>query len=144
MDPQTLQLPRIFSVFIQVRDLDHALSFYRDVLGLEVEQNDSALAILRSRGDTTHTLVLREIGDRDRHGLGEAGVTRIGWQVKDSADLDAAEELLARHAVQYRRQRGSDFDSITTRDPDGLRIVLFRADETSLAKAPPAAMYWYE
>src|SRR6516164_8396830 len=63
MTDRELYVPRIFSAYVQVRDLDRSLSFYQDTLGLEIECRDGALALLRSGGDSEHTLVIRQIGD---------------------------------------------------------------------------------
>ena len=133
----------IFSVYLQVGQLDRSLSFYRDGLGLEVAWNDDTLAVLRSTGETTSTLVLREVGGDIDHRLGQSGVTRIAWQVTSSADLDRAEDRLIRHGAQYQRVDESDGGRIVTHDPDGLSVVLFLPDESSLARKPPPFIYWY-
>ena len=101
------------------------------------------LAVLRGTGETAGTLVLREVGGDTKQGLGQAGVTRIGWQVSSSAELDGAEERLKRHGAQYQRVDVSDGSRIVTHDPDGLEVVLFLPDEPSLAGKPPPFMYWY-
>ena len=88
MTSQALQVPRISSVCVQVRDLNRSLTFYQDTLGLEAERNDGTLAMLRGHGDSGHTLVLRQIGDHARHGLGEVGVTRLAFRMTDPTDLD--------------------------------------------------------
>ena len=133
----------IFSMYLQVDDLDRSLSFYRDGLGLEVAWNDDMLAVLRGAGETEANLVLREIPGHARQGLGQAGVTRIGWQVTTPADLDRAEERLTRHGAQYQRVDGADGGRIVTHDPDGLSVILFLPGEASLAGKPPPFMYWY-
>jgi catechol 2,3-dioxygenase-like lactoylglutathione lyase family enzyme len=133
----------IFSMYLQVDDLDRSLSFYRDGLGLEAAWNDGMLAVLRGAGETEANLVLREIPGHARQGLGQAGVTRIGWQVTSTADLDRAEERLTRHGAQYQRVDGTDGGRIVTHDPDGLSVILFLPGEASLAGKPPPFMYWY-
>lgn len=143
MPAKTLQLPGLFGVYLQVPDLERSLSFYRDLLGLEVGWSDGTLAVLRSRSDTTGGLVIREISGGTRHDLGEAGVSRLFWKVSDSAELDNAEKLLARHDVQYQRHRNSTADGITLRDPDGLHIVLLCLGDEAATGAPPAWLYWY-
>src|SRR5260370_33195504 len=92
-----MHVPMIFSNYLQVGDLDRSLSFYRDGMGLEIAWNDDMLAVLRGPGETAATLVLREVGGDAKPSLGQLGVTRIGWQVTSSGDLDSAEERLARH-----------------------------------------------
>jgi len=89
-------MPGMFGVYLQVADLDRSLWLYRDVLALNVDWNDGALAVLHGPVRPGNTVVIREIGEKARHDLGEAGVTRLFWQVSDSADLDRAEVLLTR------------------------------------------------
>ena len=138
-----LRVPMIFSMYLQVDDLDRSLSFYRDGLGLEVAWHDDMLAVLHGAGDTAVNLVLRKVPGDGRQRLGQAGVTRIGWQVTSPADLDRAEERLARHGAQYERVDVADGGRIVTHDPDGLSVILFLAVEPSLAGKPPPFMYWY-
>jgi catechol-2,3-dioxygenase len=133
----------IFSVYLQVGHLDRSLSFYRDGLGLVVAWNDNMLAVLRGTGETAAVLVLREVGGDAKQPLGQAGVTRIGWQVTSSADLDRAEDRLTRHGAQYQRMDETDGGRIVTHDPDGLSVVLFLPAEQSLAEKPPPFIYWY-
>ena len=136
-------MPMTFSMYLQVCHLDRSLPFYRDALGLEVAWKDDMVAVLRGTGDTSATLLLREIGGEPKQHLGEAGVTRIGWQATSSAELDSAEERLAQYGAQYERTDAEDGGRIVTHDPDGLRVILFLPREPSLAVKPPAFIYWH-
>lgn len=136
-------MPGMFGVYLQVADLGRSLWFYRDLLALNVDWNDGALAVLHGPPEPGNTLVIREIGEKARHDLGEAGVTRVFWQARDSADLDRAEELLTRQEVRYKRHRDTNLDGIGVRDPDGLEIILLCVSENVRAGAPPAWLYWY-
>lgn len=131
----------IFSVYLQVTDLERSLSFYRDVLGLEVGWNDNAVAVLHGSDESEATLILREISESTRPGLGQTGVARIGWQLTSSADLDSAEERLARQGTPYKRE--TDGERIVTHDPDGLSVILFLPSDPSLTGKPPGYVYWY-
>jgi catechol 2,3-dioxygenase-like lactoylglutathione lyase family enzyme len=133
----------IFSMYLQVGSLDRSLSFYRDGLGLEVAWNDDMIAVLRGTGETAATLVLREVRGETKPGLGQTGVTRIGWQMTTRAEFDSAEERLKRHGGQYERTDVRDGSRIVTHDPDGLSVILFLANEPSLADKPPPFIYWY-
>jgi catechol-2,3-dioxygenase len=133
----------IFSMYLQVVSLDRSLSFYRDGLGLEVAWNDDTVAVLRGSGEAAANLVLREVGGGAKQSLGQAGVTRIGWQLTTPAELDGAEERLKRHGGQYQRTDVSDGGRIVTHDPDGLEVVLFLPRESSLTEKPPPFIYWY-
>src|SRR5260370_39124219 len=109
----------IFSNSLQVGDLDRSLSFYRDGMGLEIAWNDDMLAVLRGPGETAATLVLREVGGDAKPSLGQLGVTRIGWQVTSSGDLDSAEERLSRPGAQYPRDDDRGRGRGVTPAPDG-------------------------
>ncbi len=139
----TPQLSGLFGVYLQVGDLDRSLSFYRDVLALEVVRNDGGLAVLHGRRAPADSLVIRELDKAARHNMGEAGVTRVLWRVADPAELDSAEELLTRQQVRYQRHRDAEVDGITMHDPDGLEIVLLWIGEKGPATGPPAWLYWY-
>jgi catechol 2,3-dioxygenase-like lactoylglutathione lyase family enzyme len=136
-------MPGMFGVYLQVADLERSLWFYRDLLALNVDWNDSELAVLHGPPKPGNTLVIREIGEKARHDLGEAGVTRVFWQARDSAELDRAEELLTGAEVRYKRHRDTNLDGIGVRDPDGLEIILLCVSENVRAGAPPAWLYWY-
>jgi catechol 2,3-dioxygenase-like lactoylglutathione lyase family enzyme len=133
----------IFSMYLQVSDLGRSLSFYRDGLGLEVAWDDDMLAVLRGTGETAATLVLRGVSGESKPGLGQAGVTRIGWQMTSPAELDSAEERLKQHGEQYQRTNDGDGGRIVTHDPDGLSVILFLPSRPSLADKPPPFIYWY-
>ena len=139
----TPQLAGLFGAYLQVGDLHRSLSFYCDVLALDVVWNDGALAVLHGRRAPADSLVIREIGQAARHTMGEVGVSRVLWRVGDPAELDSAEELLTRQLVRYQRHRDAEVDGITMRDPDGLEIVLLWIGEKVPAAGPPAWLYWY-
>jgi catechol-2,3-dioxygenase len=138
----TPQPSGLFGVYLQVGDLNRSVSFYRDVLALEVVWNDGALAVLHGHQAPANSLVIREIGTAARPKVGEAGVSRLLWRAEDRAELDSAEELLTRHQVRYRRHRDAEVDGITMHDPDGLEIVLLWIGEKALAAGPPPWLHW--
>ena len=135
-------VPGIFGVYVQVSDLDRSLSFYRDVLALELDWSDGAIAVLHSSLEPTDALVLREVGEGAQRDLGEPGVTRVLWRVADSADLDRAEEYLTSLEVTYQRHSEEHLDGISLRDPDGVEFVLLCAD-LEPSSEPPSWLYWY-
>jgi catechol 2,3-dioxygenase-like lactoylglutathione lyase family enzyme len=137
----TPQMSRLLGVYLQVGDLDRSLSFYRDLLALKVVWNDGALAVLHGP-PAADSLVIREIGTATRRGVGEAGVTRLLWHARDTAELDSAEELLTRQRVPYQRHRDEGVDGLTLHDPDGLEIVFLWTGEKVPSAGPPAWLHW--
>src|SRR5579872_5032974 len=128
--------PGIFGVYIQVSDLDRSLSFYRDVLTLELDWSDGAIAVMHSSRERADTLVLRQVGEGAQRDLGEPGVTRVLWRAVDSADVDRAEEYLTGLEVPCRRHTEEHVDGLVLRDPDGVEFVLLCTDQESSAEPP--------
>jgi len=134
--------PGIFGVYIQVSDLDRSLAFYRDVLALELDWSDGAIAVLHSRVEPADALVLRGVGEGAQRDLGEPGVTRVLWRVEGSAELDRAEEYLNGLEVPCQRHSEEHVDGVTLRDPDGVELVLLCTDQGPNIE-PPSWLYWY-
>lgn len=142
MATRELYPPGIFGVHLQVSDLDRSVSFYQDMLGMEVVWKDDTLAVLHGADDTGDTLALRKIGGGARRHAGQTGVTRLFWRVSDPGVLDTTEERLTRHSVPYRRHREGEIRGISAHDPDGVDIVVLPPDEPPIAGTPPAVAYW--
>jgi catechol 2,3-dioxygenase-like lactoylglutathione lyase family enzyme len=136
------QPPGIFGVYVQVSDLDRSLSFYCDVLSLELEWSDGALAVIHSPVNPGDALVLREVGEGAQRDLGEPGVTRVLWRAADPTDLDRAQEYLTSLDVPFQRHREDNSDGLTLRDPDGVEFVLLCGTREARSE-PPFWLYWY-
>jgi catechol 2,3-dioxygenase-like lactoylglutathione lyase family enzyme len=136
------QPPGIFGVYVQVCNLDRSLLFYQDVLALELDWSDGAMAVMHSLLNPASALVLREVGPGAQRDLGEPGVTRVLWRVADSAELDRAEEYLNSLEVPYQRHREDSSDGLALRDPDGVEFVLLSARDDA-PTAPPGWLAWY-
>jgi catechol 2,3-dioxygenase-like lactoylglutathione lyase family enzyme len=100
-----LELTGIYSVAVQVRDLDRSLAFYRDLLGLRLQQREGELAHLRGYGGTAPSLVLLEVGGHATRVSRGPGLVRVAWRVDKQADLDVAEQLLKQNGLTRVRRR---------------------------------------
>ena len=131
-------------VVFYVKDLERALSFYRDLLGLkEVGQIFNGAAAALTSGRTHHELLLIEVGDAPGPPSGRRrGLYHIGIKVGDSLD-----EL--RQAKQELEQAGITIDgmsdhtvsqSLYLKDPDGNEVELYVDADESLWKNNPAAV----
>jgi catechol 2,3-dioxygenase-like lactoylglutathione lyase family enzyme len=136
------QPPGIFGVFVQVSNLDRSLTFYRDVLALELDWTDGALAVMHSPVTLGDALVLRQVGEGARRDLGEPGVTRVLWRAADPGDLDRAEVYLTSLDVPHQRHRAENSDGLTLRDPDGVEFVLLCGTHEARTD-PPSWLRWY-
>jgi catechol 2,3-dioxygenase-like lactoylglutathione lyase family enzyme len=139
-----LELTGIYSVAVQVRQLDWSLAFYRDLLGLRLQYQDGEMAQLHGYGDTAPSLVLLEVGGRaTRLGRG-SGLVRVAWRVDKQADLDLAEQRLKQKGLSCRRRREGGLDIVDTRDPDGTHVLLVWLSHDAVAgdRLPPRLYGW--
>lgn len=115
----TLAITQILHASLLVADTQKSLLFYRDVLGLEVDNNRPDLgfpgAWLNIGNQQIHLLELPnpdpvegrpEHGGRDRH---------VAMQV---SDIDALQEKLEASGLPFTRSK-SGRKALFTRDPDG-------------------------
>ena len=77
---------RLSSVVVFVQDLDRSVSFYTDVLALEVADRSPTAALLVSAGGSQ--LILRAMGSNAAHALGSVGVQYVTWTADGKEDLE--------------------------------------------------------
>jgi catechol 2,3-dioxygenase len=116
-------------VVFYVRDLDHSVAFYRDIVGLTVKGrifNDRAALLSGDR--THHELLLIQVGDAQGPLAGRRiGLYHVGWKIGDSLDdLRAARDrcLRANHPIDGMSDHTVS-QSLYLRDPDGNEIELY-------------------
>jgi catechol 2,3-dioxygenase len=119
-------------VVFYVRNLEQSLSFYRDVVGLEIVGKifDGRAAMLTG-GATHHELLLIEVGDAPGPMVGHRiGLYHVGWKIGESlAELrQARDRILAQGHVIDGQSDHTVSQSIYLRDPDGNEIELFVDD----------------
>ncbi len=107
----------LYMVELTVRDLETALRWYRDVLGLTVALRDEAgrFALLESRGGRVALMV----------GEGAAGSTRLVFEVDD---LDGWLERLTGLGVTAEgpvKESAEGYRRAVLRGPEGQAVVLF-------------------
>jgi catechol 2,3-dioxygenase-like lactoylglutathione lyase family enzyme len=120
MKSPTSPVTGIGNIILAVRDLDRALAFYRDTIGLGVKFASEEFAFLQAGGVT---LCLRHVG-----GQAAASDERGVELVFDVADIHAAYEALRSRGIAFRveprivagAQWATDF-----RDPDGHLLSIF-------------------
>ena len=111
---------RIHNVYQVTRDMDRALAFYRDVLGLEVKFRDGGKWCQLAAGDSGLALASPE----------EAAPAKADSVVVIRVDdLDAARAALeaAGTEVEAYRDMGDHGRVIACRDPDGTFLQLYQA-----------------
>jgi catechol 2,3-dioxygenase len=112
-------------VHLKVRDLDRALEFYQQVLGLEVTERHGSYAFL-SFGERHHDVALQELGaDADGPGRG-VGLYHAAFEVPDAETLAAVHERLQDHDVQVSPVDHGISEALYCSDPDGNGIEIYR------------------
>lgn len=110
----------------QVIDLSKTLHFYEKVLGLEKTGETKSRLYFKCWDEYDHhSLVLRK-GDRP-------GMLRVGWKVERDADLDEAEQRIAKFGVKVTRvPKGEEpwiGEAISFEAPSGHRMLMYREIE---------------
>ncbi len=116
-----------------VRDMDRALAFYRDALGLAVQFAAGGFAFLKAGGAA---VVLRHAAD-----LPETDDERRVELVFHVEDIDGAHRALRERGVAFRvapRIVTGDRLAADFRDPDGHVLSIFGPRRAGCAVAPPA------
>jgi len=125
----TMHTPRIGHVHLTVADLDRALTFYRDVLGLEVTARYGRDAVFLSYGGYHHHVALNTWAGRGapRPAPGTTGLYHFAILYPDRAALAAVVRRVLEHGIAL--EGASDHgvsEAVYLRDPDGNGVELYR------------------
>jgi catechol 2,3-dioxygenase-like lactoylglutathione lyase family enzyme len=118
-DPQ-FKVPAISMIMLGVRDIEKAVRFYRDQLGLAIKHQFPGFAMFDSG---TVTLVLSE--DRAKNAASVAGATEVIFSVED---VRAGAEALQKQGVEFSHaphQINGPMWAANFPDPDGHMLTLF-------------------
>lgn len=116
---------RLIAAVVFVRNLDASVSFYRELLDLEVVDSSTTAALLGSADGWQ--LVLRAIGDNAPRTIGSIGVQYLAWSTASRADLDRRTEVLRRHSAYRETRTDHEIAVVEGRDPDDLPIMIVYA-----------------
>ncbi|HEX8967271.1 MAG TPA: VOC family protein, partial [Chloroflexota bacterium] len=102
MTTPTTGIPtKLGHVAIRVRDLDRAVEFYRDVVGLPLRSRHAdVVAFLGAREDASHEIALFALpADAPPPEPGRVGMYHMAWEMASFEDLRTFHaRLLAHHA----------------------------------------------
>ena len=133
---------QIGSAVMFVQQLNRSVSFYQDVLALQVADQSPTAALLVSPAGAQ--LILRAMGDGAGHPLGAVGLQYVIWTAASQDDLDRCERVLrARSAYRDTRHSG-EVTLVEGRDPGDvvLMVVYPGPDVMPMHKLPIRIYGW--
>jgi catechol 2,3-dioxygenase len=109
---------------LKVRDVDRAVDFYTDVLGLDVTERHGSFAFL-SFGDRHHDVALQGVGaNADSPGRG-VGLYHTAFEVDSESALAATYERACAHCASVSPVDHGISKAIYFDDPDGNGVEVY-------------------
>jgi catechol 2,3-dioxygenase len=109
-------------IALRVRDLDRAVTFYRDVMGLTLHNKRDNVAFLGIRRDASHEIALFALpADAPGPEANRVGMYHMAWEMASFEDLEQFHERLLEHKaniVGYSDRQSN----VMFLDPDGNEI----------------------
>jgi catechol 2,3-dioxygenase-like lactoylglutathione lyase family enzyme len=132
---------RIGSVVMFVQDLDRSVSFYQELLTLEVADSSATAALLTSVSGTQ--LILRAMGS-GVHSLGGVGVQYVIWTASGKDDLERIERVLKQRSAHLDTRTSGNTTAVEGRDPDNIAVIVIYPgpEEEPLHKLPVRIYGW--
>jgi catechol 2,3-dioxygenase-like lactoylglutathione lyase family enzyme len=133
---------RIGSAVMFVQNLDRSVSFYQQVLSLEVADRSPTAALLASGGGSQ--LILRAMGAGAVHTLGGVGVQYVIWTAADEDDLDRCERVLKELSAHRDSRAAGPVRAVEGRDPDDIAVMIVHPgpDQVPLHELPVRIYGW--
>ncbi|RDI71322.1 VOC family protein [Halopelagius longus] len=111
-------------VHLKVRDVDRAVEFYRDVVGLSVAERYANYAFL-SFGDHHHDVALQAVGpDASGPGMG-VGLYHAAFEVPSAEALRLTAERLSDRGVEFAPVDHRISKALYFEDPDGNGVEVY-------------------
>ena len=133
---------RIGAAVMFVQRLDRSVSFYTELLAMQVADQSTTAALLVSPGGTQ--LILRAMGSNASHPLGGVGFQYVTWTADGKEDFARCERVLKAHSA-YRETRSSDgVMAVEGHDPDDTVVMITYPgpDEVPVRKLPVRIYGW--
>ena len=119
-------LPKLGHVHLNVANLERALTFYTNLLGLKLVEKIPGAFCFLSFGEAHHDLALREIGPQRADGRGEKiGLYHTAFELHSSIELKKALKFLQESGRPTALVDHGISWALYTEDPDGNGVELF-------------------
>jgi glyoxylase I family protein len=127
----TVRVAGLDHVVLRVADMDRAIAFYEQVLGLPVERRLDSIGLVQLRAGTAMIDLVPRTEDEDEGRNMDHFAVRI-----DKMDVPAIQAHLKRHGIdpgEVRRRYGAEGygPSVYITDPDGNTVELKGPPETA-------------
>lgn len=122
-------------VHLKVSDLDESIPFYKDVLGLRVQERHNRYVFM-SWGDKHHDVALQEAAGTESPNRGP-GLYHLAVEVPDEKALNDLNERVEEWTTNVTAVDHGISESLYFSDPDGIGIEVYR--DTRREKN---AQYW--
>ena len=132
---------RIGSVVMFVQDLERSVSFYTELLALDVADRSPTAALLTSVNGSQ--LILRAMGS-GVHSLGGVGVQYVIWTAPGKEELDRCERVLKRRSAHLDTRTSGRTTAVEGRDPDNITVMIIHPgpEEEPLHRLPVRIYGW--
>ena len=132
---------RIGSVVMFVQDLDRSVSFYQELLALDVADRSPTAALLA--GVSGAQLILRAMGS-GVHSLGGVGVQYVIWTASGKEDLERIERVLKQRSAHLDTRTSGNTTAVEGRDPDNITVLVIYPgpEEEPLHRLPVRIYGW--
>lgn len=125
-----IRLKQLGHIALVVEDVDKARSFYRDILGIAIREEDpehgGTFMGLEGFGHSVDLFARSELPEDRREQLGNQRVHHFAFQVETEDDLKEAYQSLVSSGVEVVRAVNHESQhSIYFYDPDGNRVEIY-------------------
>ena len=126
-------------IALRVRDVDRAVAFYTEVLGLRLRERGRGVAFLGSRPDASHELALFPLPEGAAQSESQpAALYHMAWEMASFADLEQLHRRLLAHGARIAGYSDRQCN-VMFLDPDGNELEAIwepAPDELARLRAP--------
>ena len=128
-------------IALRVRDLDRAVTFYRDVMGLNLRSKHEQVAFLGIREDASHEIALFALpADAPGPEQDRVGMYHMAWEMASFDDLEQFHARLLAHKATITGYSPRQMN-VMFQDPDGNEIeAIWEPSEQEMERLKEAGL----